>query len=635
MSVKNNLILLSIIMFFHVSDLMAQSNEFNNSIPPVYSGIMDEPGKSYYYLSISSGDTNWQKIVKSYLNPQHLMKAPTEYSEGLSFDFQAPDFYGTIYYSVFPDGSDDMLFPVFIKSSRIIAGNVQINLTPYVNPLLDDTLGSVRVYYRLADQYGQLLYDGSVRIENKWPVIPQLSIIEGPFVHNLDDTGVVISFVTNHRCSASVVVGGREYSDLSKTANISGEIVHEIQISGLTPETHYLYKVQYGSFSNDFEFTTAPIAGTRKPFAIAFSSNSRGIPGGGEWDMGGVNVKSLKGALALARKENVALFQFSGNLIKGYTVNEDVAELQYHNWKKAVEFFGHTIPIYTTMGDHDVVNMEFLDGSKYGLAVDHFPFDTQSSEAVFADHFIHPTNGPQSEDGINFDPYPDKQDFPTYNENVYSYQYDNLAVMVLNSSYWSSTSNKAVRQIGGNPSGYIMDKQLQWVNKMVDQLEKDKTVDHILVVVNSPIFPTVNTRGMWYDGNNLVRPVIAAEPLSKGIIERRDELLNVLVNKSKKVALILTSSDQGYTRMEISPKTSLYDGNYGEKKLKINRTVWQISCGLLPGSGLKKEIYPWSEFIRKSAHQQAVVFLQINGDHLSVKVLNPLSLEEIETVVLK
>ncbi|MCY7327321.1 MAG: hypothetical protein LH618_02090, partial [Saprospiraceae bacterium] len=86
----------------------------------------------------------------------------------------------------------------------------------------------------------------------------------------------------------------------------------------------------------------------------------------------------------------------------------------------------------------------------YGTNADGFPYETHSGEAVFAQMFVSPLNGPHSEDGTKYDPDPYRRgDFPSYSENVYHYRYGNMAMVVLNSDYWYAPLLKKTRPFGG------------------------------------------------------------------------------------------------------------------------------------------------------------------------------------------
>ena len=46
--------------------------------------------------------------------------------------------------------------------------------------------------------------------------------------------------------------------------------------------------------------------------------------------------------------------------------------------------FWRSRPVYPAMGNHEALLNVFDDGSKYGIALDQWPYATHSAEAVFA-----------------------------------------------------------------------------------------------------------------------------------------------------------------------------------------------------------------------------------------------------------
>ena len=617
--------------------IVAQSFQLNQLVPSVYSCILPDKNGQLFFLPVTSGDTSWIKNDSSFYVPDHMMTEPKGTQKGLFFDFKNKDFYGNLYYGPFPDEPIRFSLPLFSKSTRIIAGIANLDCSPFFDPNTSDTPQNIKLAYRITDQYGRMLYDGTIRVNKREQIIPAITLTEGPFINRVDHQSAYISFTTNQRCSSRVVVDGREFRTVSMLANMQGDKIHVIKIDQLLPETNYQYEVHFGDFVETYSFTTAPMPGSRNSFVFAFTSKTQAGFGGGESEFLGVNQLLLQKASALAAHENAVFFQFSGNLISGYVSEVGEADQQYFNWKKAVEPFGHYIPYYVGLGDHEAVEHVFDDGSKYGLAVDKFPFASSSAEAIFASHFVQPENGPQSEDSSVYDPHLEAGDFPSYKENVYSYTYDNLAVIVLNSTYWYTPSAKAVSMIGGNPSGYIMDNQIKWLSTTIDQLEQDDHIDHVVVTINSPVFPTGNNSnsGMWYSGNNAVRPMVAAKKVSKGIIERRDELLDVLINRSSKTKIILSSDEHGYSRLSIYPELNLYPEGYRGKILHLSRSLTQITCGLSSTIGKKSTDLPWSGSIEKLSSQPGVVFIQVTGKQILLRAINPQTMEEIEEVNVK
>ena len=132
---------------------------------------------------------------------------------------------------------------------------------------------------------------------------------------------------------------------------------------------------------------------------------------------------------------------------------------------------------------------------------------------------------------------------------------------------------------------------------------------------------------MWYNGNNSVRPWVAGKPLEKGIIERRDELLDILVNKSKKVIAILTGDEHNYAVTEIGPDTNIYPENYEPTKIKLSRTIYQINNGAAGAPYYAQEQTPWTNKVTGFSTQNALVFFHVNGKKIDVEVMNPDTLE--------
>jgi hypothetical protein len=422
-------------------------------------------------------------------------------------------------------------------------------------------------------------------------------------------------------------VAGRRFSDAAPVTS------HEIVVSGLAPDSTYGYTVIVADDSLSFTLRTAPVPGSRRPFTFSYSSDSRSGQGGGERDVHGTNFYMMRKIMALNAFKGVAFAQFSGDLINGYLTSVAETELQYANWKRAVEPFWHAFPVYVSMGNHEAVVRLFARGaSQIGLSVDRFPHETESAEAVFARQFVLPMNGPGSEDGAPYDRDTSTADFPTYQENVYFYTYDNVAVIVLNSDYWYAPTTTAIPYIGGNAHGYIMDRQLEWVRATVMRLEADQHIDHVFVTLHTPFFPNGGhvRDDMWYGGNNDVRAWVAGTPLQHGILERRDQLLDVLVNQSAKVIAILTGDEHNYNVLELTPETETYPPDYPFERLIRRRTIYQVNNGAAGAPYYAQEQTPWTPFVSGFTTQNALVFFHVNGPGVDMEVLNPDTLEPIQ-----
>ena len=140
---------------------------------------------------------------------------------------------------------------------------------------------------------------------------------------------------------------------------------------------------------------------------------------------------------------------------------------------------------------------------------------------------------------------------------------------------------------------------------------------------------------MWYGGNNDKRPYVAGKPLEKGIIERRDQILDLLINKSQKTRAILTGDEHNFAKTEIGPNTIIYDENWTLPKLALTRTIYQINNGAAGAPYYAQEQTPWSGSVTGFTTQNALVLFHIDGDKIDMEVLNPDTLEKVDELKLK
>jgi len=202
----------------------------------------------------------------------------------------------------------------------------------------------------------------------------------------------------------------------------------------------------------------------------------------------------------------------------------------------------------------------------------------------------------------------------------------------MNSNYFYAPSTSKIPLTSGGLHGYIMDQQFAWVNETISKLENDSTIDHIFVTEHTPFFPNGGhvSDDMWYGGNNEYRSWVAGKALDKGIIERRDQLLDLFVNKSKKVIAILTGDEHNYARTEIGPETNIYPENYKPEKIKLSRTIYQINNGAAGAPYYAQEQTPWSDKASGFTTQNALVLFHVNANSIEVEVVNPDTLENFD-----
>lgn len=627
----NKIMLISVLF----STIAATAQE--KQLPSSYTNIKyDSAGRLFF---TKDGNQFYADTAVFKYSVQQLLGAAKGTADGVELDFK--NFKGTATYGIIPYGLSPHPLPVYRFTKPVQNGKLTINIKTDFRDPYDmvgwQKSGQLSFGYRLADEKGMIVFDGIVSIKGTGPFEVVPAIYEGPFVNTLYSKGCVISFETSLPVPTSVTVKKKgTTSTKTFTASSIPQTHHEINIVGLLPATEYEYVVQYGSLSQTYSFTTAPAEGTRKPFVFAYTSDSRHAYGGGERMIYGANGYIMKKMIALAHQQKAAFVQFTGDMINGYTSTDEEQQLQYTNWKKSIEAFWHYIPINVGMGNHEALGYIFKDGKGITKAfIDKFPYETQSAEAAFQRAFVNPVDDLVSEDGNKYDIDRENTDFPSYKESVFYYTYDNVAVIVLNSNYWYAPTGST--DAGGNIHAYLMDNQLNWLEKTIASLEKKNTIDHIFVTQHTPAFPNGGhvRDDMWYSGSNNPRPTIAGKLVDKGIIERRDEYLDILINKSKKVVAILTGDEHNYNRLQLSKEVPIYPENWQGKKLVISRPVYQINNGAAGAPYYAQEQAPWSSFTKAFSVQNALCLFYVNGKTVSMKVLNPDTLNEIDSIKIK
>ncbi len=603
-------------------------------IPAVYSNLhRDASGKLY----IQKGANKYfQKDRAARYTLKQMIGNPRGTGSGLSFDFGLKT-NGTLYYGFINFQDSKHSVPVYFKkTAQIISGKAAVDIKKGLSGKYDmigwEKNKKGALGYRVANTQGDIIYDGIIGFKGTGPFEIDDTIIEGPFVNKISPHGAVLSFNTNRSIIAEVLINGKVFK--SERADTH----HEIPVGSLDADHSYPYTVRYGQNKQSYRLHTAPEPGSRTSFTFSYSSDSRSGQGGGERDLHGTNFYMMRKIMALNNQKNVAFAQFTGDLINGYLSNRGDMDLEYANWKRAIEPFAHHFMVSVTMGNHENFNYYFDDGSEYGITIDRFPFAMESAEKVFADNFVSPENGPESEDGAVYDPNAKVIDFPSYKENAFYYTYDNVAMVVMNSDYWYCPAKKEIPTVSGGLHGYIMDNQFKWLKETLQKLQADAAIDHIFITEHTPFFPNGGHSGddMWYHGNNKMRPYVAGKPVKYGIIERRDQLLDLIVNHSPKVVAILTGDEHNYNKLEIGPNTPIYPKNYPmEKKVKLTRTIYQVNNGAAGAPYYAQEKLPWSAFTTGFTTQNALVLFHVNGKKIKMEVTNPESLEDIDVLNLR
>lgn len=472
--------------------------------------------------------------------------------------------------------------------------------------------------------------------------IKSTSIIEGPFVNLIqsDNPGkMVISFRTDRPVKGTVILNnGEKFADEKPTTQ------HEIPVTGLKVDTEYRYRVKAGDLEwKEYKFHTAPEKG-KGTFKFAYIGDSREGVGGGERNFMGLNYAILERLLNQAWLADVRFYAMGGDLVNGYTSVKDDFKMQLHGWKQAVAGFRNHYPVYPAMGNHEALLNVYLKEGKWRILLDKWPYETDSAEAVFADEFVNPKNGPKPMD----------ERLPTYEENVFSYQYGPVKMIAFNNNYWISYR---AFEYGGCPEGFIMENQLEWIKKEIEAGDRDETVKYMILYAQEPVFPNGGhvKDAMWHGGDNRNRAHIFDPekkeliPAEKGVIEVRNELARA-VAASPKVAAILGSDEHSYHKILITkdvpagiPEKDDKDENQIIEKEEpvsplsyLNHPTWYLVCGGGGAPYYSHQDAPWNKYwIEKGKYgkgaegyfyysSQANIFLfDVNEKSIGVKVINP------------
>jgi hypothetical protein len=583
----------------------------NKDIPASYSNITVEDGNLVIRVK---GQKYIGPDVKAKRTLEKLKGNPQAAPTGIFFDFDDAIETGNLFYGLINFEDTRYPQPVYFRAPvSILDGKSFVNLMSLrgrYDMVNWEKKGKGIIGYRVIDNKGEMLYDGKIGFRGTGPFSIDTTLIEGPFINLLQPNSVTISFETNLPVLTRVNVDDRIHQGTVPSTH------HEIRIPGLMPSRTYEYSIFYGDNEEKYSFRTAPEPGTRKPFTFSYASDSRTGPGGGERSFFGANVYIMKKIIALAAFNGSAFIQFTGDLITGYKNDPDEIRLEYANWKRSVEPQARYFPVMTAIGNHEsVMHYWALPNGEY-YSIDKFPFDQVSTEQIFKENFVMPEDGPDSEDGS---------------------RYDNVAMIVLNSNYWYSPSTSFVNITSGNIHAYVMDNQLKWLKEKVAMLEADQDIDHVFVTIHTPFFPNGGhvSDDMWYRGDNEKRPFVSGKPVEKGIIERRDELLQILINESTKVAALLTGDEHNYCKTHITPETDIYPPDWNKPKLERKRSIYQVNNGAAGAPYYAQEITPWTPYTTGFTTQNALVFFHVDGQKIKMEVLNPDTLDKVDELELR
>jgi hypothetical protein len=580
-------------------------------------------------LTVKTGGQTYTDAARTddYKMPD-IMGALTGTATGILLDLNRPGYNGTVAYGPLDETAEYPAIAFLPRDVKIIDGKALLEMKKTFTKATDyfhlADAGKGILGYRIIDSLGRIIYEGRVAFEGKGPYQVVPTITQGPMVNTVEPTRFVLAYETQVALKTTVTIDGRTFSDDQETTR------HELAITGLKPATEYQYTIAYGERTVSHKMLTAPAEGSRQSFTFAFASANRATTGGGERDFGGTNYQHSRAVMAAAMMKKAVFLQCTGDITTGANTSAGGHLMEYANFKRALEPFWSKIPVYVGVGDHETnkTTLRSDDPANRGYSVEVFPYADASGEATFARAFVNPTNGPLSEDGASYDPNPNQTDFPTYKENVYYYTYGNVGMIVLNTEYWES---KTPAVTGGCPEGYIMDQQMKWLKETMQSMESNPNIDHIFVNVHGAVFPNGDhlSDAMYWNGDNTSRAVVAGVPVPKGAIERRDEILDVCVNKSKKFLAFISGDEHNFSFLEVTPETSIYNADYAGTKIRISRPFYNINNGgggSAPYAMLKS---PWSASFKYFTPPPSVALITVKGKNV---VLNAVRAETLEPI---
>lgn len=482
------------------------------------------------------------------------------------------------------------------------------------------------------------LLDGRVEL------LPTLT--EGPLLCRVDSDAAgscTIALECDPPAAATVEARWKE-SSLSVASAVT-LLRHEIALAGLPTDQAVEYRVLL-----DGEAVTSwiPIelpSPELDQVRFMYCGDSREGVGGGDRAYMGVNLDALERITALGRREGARFFLMGGDLINGYTTSPADFDAQFYAWKQAVLGFWRNAPIFPALGNHESLLRVFKGDGIDWLGMDRWPYEEASAEAVFADAFCNPLNAP-----ANSNPA-----FPTYEENVYSLRFGPVKAICFNNNWWYS--NRPDR-FGGCPEGYMLQDQLDWIEREIAAADADPLVRYIVYYAQEPVFPCGGhvKDAMWHNGNNTVqaRELVDGQlaSLGPGIVDVRNRFLT-LVCASEKSAVVFGADEHAYYKVKIGPEVPIGDprrddpdgngilGDHGagiSPLTDLPRSIWFVTSGGGGAPYYAHEDTPWNSWWNSRnpdnyfySSQENLVLVDAGPQDISLRALNSFG-EEIDRI---
>jgi hypothetical protein len=423
-----------------------------------------------------------------------------------------------------------------------------------------------------------------------------------PVVDLVTPTSAVVSFSTDVPTIATLMVSdGKEQTTIDVTESARR---HEVLVDGLKADQRYRYAVVVSDSAGTTAtwpgatFRTAPKSDTQRAVRLAIMSDSRSGTGPSEESYCNVNRKVLDGLISNAVRAGADAIVFIGDLVDGYTTEPGDLRFQLEAWAQVTSPYGAYLPIYEAMGNHEAVVTVDAQGRRSPAS------GKDSAEAVFAEAFVNPKNGPQHPDSTA----------PPLSENTYSFDYGNVHIAVVNSNYWvRSDPEDPTHPMGlkGHREGMLDPVILKWLDRDLSSA-RARGQRHLLVATHEPVFPNGGHAkdGMWWFGK--------VEKINK----MREQFLSILSNHE--VAAVLHGDEHNYSRLLIRK------GDAPPFEPAENPIMQIITGGAGAPWYVQQMDLPWSNKVAAFDLRQHLVYLDAQGDSL-IGTVQALTGETIET----
>jgi 3',5'-cyclic AMP phosphodiesterase CpdA len=430
------------------------------------------------------------------------------------------------------------------------------------------------------------------------PVVQLPSFTLGPVVDRVRRTRSVVSFETDRPTLARVVVfdhAGARTFDVDRVARR-----HELELDQLPAGEGLRYLVLIKDARGGIAEATEGALWTQPPrpapFRFAVMSDSRASVGGPGHRYRGSNRQALERLSdeILARGHRFVVF--AGDLINGYTTEPEAYRYELEGFVQSVQPFAARVPFYEAIGNHELVMDAWTGGYMNNRKA------ARNTESVFAEVFVNPTNGPPADAGR-----------PTYEENVYSFDYGNAHIAVLNSNYDYRSHIEDPRHPNrgtGVREGTLTVAQLEWLDADLDDARR-RGIEHLFVATHEPAYPAAGhvQDAMYWNG---------AIP---EVLQVRDRFWSILVRH--RVLAAFFGDEHAYTRSRIDTAVDH----------RWTHPIWHVVTGGAgaPYYGLDRTV-PWIDAVQ--AFHPDVHFCEVDvlGPKVYLRVINQLGavVEELE-----